>query len=270
MNTPETYLIEPYNCYAPKQKKKHWMQEVEEQNLLASIVAEQVALQEAAANKNATLAPQMPPQAMPPIVPIPPAGGGSQPRPQFFHPQATYAFTATPNTSSAPTTVQVSVTGGEDVFALGGAYVNWNWGDGTTGTGAGNFHTYTSTGSFNIIMSVSASIDDSNLGTQTSQVTMSVPTVTSAFTLSGATVILTASFYTASVGDTITFINGATTNNPSNALTYNWTFGSGSAASSSLTNPTFTYSTASSYSVTLGVSGSFNAIATGTRNIKIV
>lgn len=282
MNIPEIYLVEPYNAYAPKGKKKHWMQEVEEQNMMARIIAEQQQLQEAAAKRSSnTLPPQAPPTSQATSQNYSGGqgaagnantngGGGQAPRPQFFHPSASYTFTRTPASSSAPTTVMVNIVGGEDIVALGGVQVGWNWGDGTIGYGAGAAHTYTGTGSFNIIMSVTSSVDGTNLGTQVSAVTMSVPTVAAAFTVTGSTTIISGGFYTASVGDTLTFINGASSNNPLNPLTYNWTFGSGSAPSSSLTNPTFTYTTASTYTVTLGVSGSFNAIATGTRNIKIV
>jgi hypothetical protein len=283
MNIPEIYLVEPYNAYAPKGKKKHWMQEVEEQALLARILAEQQQLQEAAVQRSSnTLPPQAPPTSQATYQNYSGGqgaagqansngGGGQAPRPQFFNPDSgSYTFTISPNTSSAPSTVQASVVGGANTLALGGAQVGWTWGDGTTGGGAGASHTYSGTGSFAVTMVVTSTANGTLIGAQTQSVTMSVPTVASAFTLTGSTTVINNGYYTASVGDTITFINGASTNNPSNTLTYNWTFGSGSAPSSSLTNPTFTYSTASTYTVTLGVSGSFNAIATGTRAIKIV
>ena len=283
MNIPQIYLVEPYNAYATKGKKKHLHQILEEEALMARIVAEQQALQEAAAKQaHPTLPPQAPPSSQATYQNYSGGegaagqantngGGGQAPRPQFFNPESgSYTFTVSPTTSSAPTTVQASVIGGDDTFALNGAVANWNWGDGTNGSGTSNSHTYTGTGSFNIVLTVSASVNNALIGYSTSQVTMSVPTVTSAFTLTGSTTVIYNGYYTASVGDTITFINGASTNNPANTLTYQWTFGSGSASSSSLTNPTFTYSSASTYSVTLGVSGSFNAIATGTRAIRIV
>lgn len=284
MNIPEIYLVEPYNAYAPKQKKKHWMQEVEEQELLARIIAEQQALKEAANRPSNTLPPQAPPTAQAGSQgysggagaaggPNTTGGGGGAPRPQFYNPtsgSSIYTFTATPSTSSAPTAVGFSVNGASDTLALGGAQVAWTFGDGTTGGGASTSHLYTGTGSFYGSARVTSTINGTLLATASVVVTMSVPTVSSAFTVTGTTVSLTAGFYTASVGDTLSFINGASTNNPFNPLTYNWTFGSGSAPSSSLANPTFTYTTASTYTVVLGVSGSFNAIASGTRRIQIV
>lgn len=47
MNSPQIYLVEPYNAYAPKGRKKHWTEIVEEQALLERIIAEQTAIQEA-------------------------------------------------------------------------------------------------------------------------------------------------------------------------------------------------------------------------------
>ena len=271
MNIPEIYLVEPYNAYAPKGKKKHWMQEVEEQNLLARIIAEQQQLREDT-YRNATLAPNMPPSSQPTVAGTPQPGGGGAPRPQYFNPESgSFGISATPVTGSAPTTVAVGVTGGSNTLALGGANVTWNWGDGTTGGGAGATHTYTGTGSFNITLGVSASINNAIIGYAVQQVTMSVPTVTAAFTLTGSTTTIGAGgYYTASHTDTLTFINNSTTNNPSNVLTYNWTFGEGH--SSSLAGPTFSYSTAGAgtYTVNLGVSGSFNARSSGARNILIV
>ena len=281
MNTPEIYLVEPYNAYAPKGKKKHWMQEVEEQALMARIIAEQTAIREAAARQGNTpnvLPPQAPPTSQASSQgysggegaaggPNTTGGGGSQPRPQFFHPQATYTFTLTPATSSAPALVQFSVAGGEDVIALGGASVTWVFGDGTTGGGPSTSHWYTGTGSFDATMTVKAVVDGTTLATQTSEVTTSVPTVSSAFTVTGATVTTgPGGYYTASINDTLTFVNGASSNNPYNPLTYNWLFGSASL-NSTATNPTFTYTVTGSYLVTLGVSGSFDARASGARKL---
>ena len=270
MNIPEIYLVEPYNAYAPKGKKKHWMQEVEEQNLLARIIAEQQQLREAT-YKNATLAPLMPSQATPTIGGTPQPGGGGAPRPQYFNPESgSYTFTATPNTSSAPTNVTVGVAGGANTLALGGANVTWNWGDGTTGGGPSATHVYTGTGSFNISMIVSSAISNAFIGAQTQSVTMSVPTIAAAFTLTGSTTTIGAGgYYTASHTDTLIFTNGTTTNNPANPLTYNWTFGTG--ISSSLVNPSYSYNIAGAgtYTVNLGASGSFNAINVGSRKILI-
>src|ERR1035437_8903680 len=140
MNIPQTYLVEPYNAYAPKGKKKHWHQVIEEEALMARIIAEQQALQEAAnrpSNTPHVLPPQAPPtsQATYQVYsggegaaggPNTTGGGGQQPRPQFFNPESgSYTFSLTPSTSSAPSYVQFSVAGGANTLALGGATVTW-------------------------------------------------------------------------------------------------------------------------------------------------
>ncbi len=283
MNIPEIYLVEPYNAYAPKGKKKHWMQEVEEQALLAKIIAEQQALKEAAARTGNTpnvLPPQAPPTSQAGSQGYSggagaaggantTGGGGGAPRPQFWNPLSgsnLWTVTVTPTTSSAPTTVQFTVAG-NDTLALGGAQVSWNFGDGTTGGAPATFHTY-ATGSFVPSYTITSTLDGTVLATGSLAVTMSVPTVTAAFTVTGTTVQLTNGFYTASAGDLLTFVNGSSTNNPANTLTYVWTFGSASATSTA-TNPTLAYTITGSYLVTLTTSGSYGTSAVGQRRLLI-
>ena len=256
MNIPEIYLIEPYNAYSPKGKKKHWMQEVDEQILLAKILSEQSSNDESddsttdTSNKLTTV-------------------GHHHHHPKYYTPDVgVYSFIVSPVVSSAPTTIRVHVVGGANTFAAGGAEANWTWGDGTTGNGQWASHVYNSTGSFDITLSVNSVINNANLGIHTSQITVHVPTVAAAFTVTGASVILHNGYYTASRNDSLTFVNGATTNNSSNPLTYLWNFTS-ETLTSTATNPVIEFPFAGIYPVTLGVSGSFNAIATGTRNICI-
>ena len=45
MNISPIYLVEPYNAYAPKNRKKHPLEILEEQQLLERIMAEQIAQQ---------------------------------------------------------------------------------------------------------------------------------------------------------------------------------------------------------------------------------
>ena len=211
------------------------------------------------------------------VVPVLPGGpnttggGGGAPRPQFYNPESgsIYTFSATPTTSSAPTVVQFTVNGGTNTFALNGANVAWTFGDGGNGTAQATSYTYNGTGSFVAGVKITSAFNGLVIGTGSVAITMSVPTVTSAFTVTGPTIQLTNGYYTASANDTLMFVNGASSNNPYNTLTYNWLFSSGSQASSSLANPTFVYTTTGSYVVTLGVTGSFNAITSGTRKLLI-
>ena len=275
MNTPEIYLVEPYNAYAPKGKKKHWMQEVEEQALLARILAEQQAIREASSRT-------LPPQAPPPSVMTAQhysggegavgqansgGGGGQAPRPQFFNPNVSVTASASPATASSPSTIQFSLAGASDTLQLGGLNIAWNFGDGTTGGGPSPAHTYTTISNVLVQMTASSVYNPSLVTTQALYVTLSAPTVAAAFTVSDLTAPITLSngYYTASKGDTLQFTDAS-----SNALTWKWNFGSGSNPTSSLQNPTFTFSSASTYTITEGVTGSFGYKSTGTRNIKIV
>ncbi len=281
MNIPELYLVEPYNAYAPKGKKKHWMQEVEEQALMAKIIAEQQALQEAAKRPSNTLPPQAPPAEQSSAqhysggegaagAANTTGGGGQQPRPQFFNPNLAVTASATPLTASAPSTVQFSLSGAPNTLQLGGLNVTWNFGDGTTSGGPTPSHTYTAIGNFLVQMTASSVYNPSLVTTQSLYVTMSAPTVTAAFSvtdLSGP-ITLSNGFYTASHGDTLQFNDLS-----SNSVNWNWLFNSGSAGTSSVSgveNPTFVFTSASVYTVTEGVTGSFGNKASGARNILIV
>jgi PKD repeat protein len=278
MNIPEIYLVEPYNAYAPKGKKKHWMQEVEEQALMAKIIAEQQALREATS-------PTLPKQA-PPISVMTAqhysggegavgqansnGGGGQTPRPQFFTPNMAISFTASPITASAPSTIQFTVAGDPGTLQLGAVAITWNFGDGTIISGVSPSHTYNTVGNFLVQMTASAVHNPSNVTTQSLYVTMSAPTVSAAFTVSDLTspITFTNGYYTASHGDVLQFTDAS-----SNSVNWNWMFSSGSANTSSISgveDPTFTYSSASIYAITQGVTGSFGNKASGVRNICIV
>jgi hypothetical protein len=100
MNIPQLYLVEPYNAYAPKGQKKHWMQVVEEQALMARIMADQQALQESQYSK--TLPENAPASATPTIGGIPQAGGGGQPVPQFFNQNLTLSKPVAPTVVVPP------------------------------------------------------------------------------------------------------------------------------------------------------------------------
>lgn len=265
MNIPEIYLTEPYNAYASK-KKKHWHEVVEEQALMAKILAE--------ANRNSTLAPDMPNQATPEIQAIPPAGGGGMPRPQFFNPSMTIGYTQSTLTASAPVLVQFTNTGDSLLYVLDTIYLQWDFGDGTKAIGPNPVHLYTKTGSnFAVTMSAVAKVDSSDTTTANSLIQVNAPTVTAAFIPTGRTITKTGSYYSASANDVLTFVNGTTTNNTANVITYKWLFGSGSAptfyGTSTLTSPIYTFGSSGEFNVVLGATGSFNIMSAGIRLIHI-
>ncbi|HOS16034.1 MAG TPA: PKD domain-containing protein [Bacteroidales bacterium] len=268
MNDPEIYLIEPYNAYLPK-RKRHWHDIVAEQELYARILAE--------ANRNATLAPNMPDQAMPPIQPIPPAAGGGSPAPEFFTPDmdAEFDFIQSIDTGSAPALVTFNFSGDSIFREVGSLNVEWDFGDGTVGTGFDVQHWFNTTGSnanneFDVTMSVYAKVDLSKSASVEKTIQINPPTVVAAFTL-GSPATLTGNYYTASAGQSIPFINGTVTNNPLNPITYLWNFGSGSEPdTSNAVNPHYSYADAGDYTVTLQATGSFGIMSAGTRKIQIV
>lgn len=254
MNVPEIYLTEPYNAYAPTQKKKHWHQVIEEQALMAKILAE--------ANSH-TLPPNSPNIAQGTVGTA--AGAGGNPHPKFYHPILNLTMSASPTTTTAPGKISFGVTGDTDLTNMKIANLTWVFGDGGVGYGQATTHGYTTTGSFQVQMTASA-LNAATPYMTRSLVSITAPSVTSAFTLSG----VGAAPYTASKNTAVQFVNGTTTNNPLNTITYAWNFGSGSNSTSSLANPTYTFTATGSYVVVLGASGSFNILNASTRTIKIV
>jgi hypothetical protein len=211
------YLIEPYNAYAPKQKKKHWMEIAEEEAMMARIIAE--------------LKNQSNPENSPPVAQSGPVGisagtgGGGAPEQAFFRQVPNGTYTTTPN-AVAPAGTSVTFANASTKYVN----VYWNFGDGTYGASNTVTHTFATTGSFTV------SVTASNLSSA-STFSSSVPVVTASFTATPlfGTVPLVVQF----------------TNTSTNANTYLWLFGSGSGpnggqqASSSTVNPTFTYTTGS-------------------------
>ena len=258
MNVPEFYLTEPYNAYAPKQKKKHWHQIVEEQALMAKILSE--------ANSN-TLPPNSPNISQGTVGTA--AGAGGSPHPKFYNPILNLTMSVRPTSTSAPAKVVFGLTGDTDLTNMKIANIAWVFADGGVGYGHATTHGYTTTGSFNVQMTASAA--KAALPYMTSSVvTITAPTVSSAFTLTGTGVTLTAGYYTASRNTVVSFVNGTTTNNSANTISYAWNFGSGSNSTSSLKSPTYTFTATGSYTVVLGATGSFNITSAGSRLIKVV
>ena len=137
MDPSQIYLIEPYNAYAPKKKTRHWMEVVDEQNLVDKILAEQVAQQ---AQSQATATPVGGP-----------AGAGGVPEHRYFLPciadfTSNYSNELILNiiVSNAPFTVDF-ISNSQNA----GNYL-WNFGDGTTSTLSDPVHTYIKTGTFTV------------------------------------------------------------------------------------------------------------------------
>jgi len=247
MNIPETFLVEPYNAYAPKNRKKHWHEIIEEQALFARIIAEQQALQEA---QSRTLPPNSPNIASQTVGNMN-AGAGGVPPPQFFHPgDDTIDFSATPLLGVAPLTVvftNLTTTPQFDSYL-------WSFGDETTSTEANPTHVYQSGSTDGTGYTASLQVTNSVTGIpggitiKNGYITASIPTVTSLFT------------YVTSSGPgpvTASFTNGSSTDSQTPpTLIYLWNFGD--TNTSPLASPAaHPYANTGSFTASLQVTGSY-------------
>jgi len=279
MNIPEIYLVEPYNAYAPKKKQKHWHEVIEEQALMAKIAAEQQAIMEASSH---TLPPNSPDISTATPVAIPPAGGGGTLPPQVFSDSSAISvqINRSPSVGAAPLAVAF-----QNLVENPHLYTYlWTFSNAagiiSTSTDLQPTVTFQSQSDATDVITASLQVTSSVFGTPIGisvpvYTSASIPVLTSAFTLvSSNSASLTAGYYTASVGDVITFINGASMTNglSANELTSKWNFNSGSdpIPTSSLVNPSYTFTAAGDYLVILGVTGSYNIMAAGSRRIQIV
>jgi len=142
-------------------------------------------------------------------------------------------FSATPTSGVAPLAVIfTNLSTGDWTTA------SWDFGDGATSTDANPSHTYTVAGTYTVTLTVSG-LGGSDTEIKTSYITVytSVFADFSAMPVSGVAP-LSVSFTNLSTGDW---------------TTASWDFGDG--ATSTLSNPSHTYSTAGTYTVTLTVTG---------------
>ena len=234
------YLIEPYNAYAPKGRKKHWM-EIAEEEALYHRMAQDAILQESKTAQmtqndsvqdgQTSAATQTSPACGP--------GGGGIPLWDYFQEQREEAgFTFSPLSGGGPLSVSFSNTTRtplDDTFL-------WTFGDGNTSTAVNPVNVF-ATGSWNIQLQATSS--NGAMTAATSAITVSAPTITAGFTVTPTT---------GSAPFTASFTN-TTTQNGSGPLVYKWYFGNVAANTSSLANPTFVYDTGS-FTVRLSVSSS--------------
>jgi len=142
-------------------------------------------------------------------------------------------FTGTPTSGIAPLTVNFT-----DTSTEGPTSWSWNFGDGGTSTLQNPSHQYTATGTYTVQLTATNAYG-SNSVTKTGYITVS--------TLQAPVAAFTASATTVTVGGSVTFTDQST-NSPTS---WSWTFPGGTPSTSTAQNPTVTYSTAGTYSVTL-------------------
>jgi len=261
MSVPQIYLVEPYNAYAPKGRKKHISEIIEEQALLERIIAE----------ANSRTLPQNSPPVSTPTVgnAAVAAGAGGVPLVAYFAPRMTLAFTPSATTASAPSQINFVNNSSADLFADGVATFLWNFGDGTTSNDVNPSHTYTTTGSNFAVTVKATSISTGVTASLTQSVLITAPTVIANFSVSSS-LSASNSRLTGSAPFTVNFTNLTQTNNSQNTISYLWTFGSGSATSSLASPPNFTYTATGSYTVRLTATGSFGIAASASKLAVLV
>ena len=136
--------------------------------------------------------------------------------------------------------------------AAGFAY-SWNFGDGSTSTLQNPSHTYASTGSYTVTLSVK---DSDGVST----------TATTSATITGQLVARAGPGESGNEGGAIVFAGSAS--GGSGALTYSWNFGDSSTASGTLT-PSHTYGLYGSYTATLTVTDSAGHTAQSTTTVTV-
>ena len=224
------FLYEPYSAWQKSPRKKHWHEIVEEEQLMARIIAEQQATQQQIQNQAAA-----------------PAGAGGVPPYEFFNSSEIVDFSGTPTSAAGPVTVSfTNLTTTQD----GDNYL-WIFGDGQTSTSVNPTHIYTNTGSYTVELQVTnSSLQHSENIIKESYITASVPTVISSFT-----------YTTSSTDDgfTASFTASATTDN-SQTLTGLWLFGDTTSASYSDNTPFIHIYPTGSFTASLSVTESFYGI----------
>ena len=143
------YLIEPYNAYQKPPKKKHWMEFIEEENLLHRMIQEQEN-----GKDSGTWHLMKDTGDSPTPVPAPAVGAGGTPEYAYFNPNLTLNFTSSVQSGHIPFNVIFTNLSNGD--ALKYANFKWNFGDGSGSTALAPSHTYRITGSLNVTLTGSA------------------------------------------------------------------------------------------------------------------
>lgn len=156
--------------------------------------------------------------------------------------------TATNTTGTAPLAVQFSSTGSSDPDGTIVSYA-WNFGNGATSTDPNPTYSYTKSGNFTATLTVTDNSGFSSSDTVAISVTNTAPIAVASANVTSGPASLAVAFSSAGSSDA-----------DGNIASYLWNFGNG--ATSTAANPTYTYTTAGTYSATVRVTDNLGASTT--------
>lgn len=167
-------------------------------------------------------------------------------------------FTVTPDTGTAPLTVDVDASASTDPDDDALSY-QWSFGDGSFATGVIASHTYNNSGQFTIELTVTDA---------TGRQAAAFQTVTVEPDTGGPTASFTASPSSGGTPLTVAFNASASTDPDGVIVSYAWSFGDGSTATG--VSPLHTYDAEGSYVATLTVTDDDAQSDTATMTIVVI
>ena len=160
-------------------------------------------------------------------------------------------------TTGQTVTFTATVTGGTPPYGVG-----WDFGDGGISVGLSTTHVFSSSGTFN----VTAAVTDSGTPPHTSAASLFVTVAGGTTPPAVLTVHVTINHANPHVGDAVSFTSSVSGGTP--PYGYVWDFGD-SVGTDTVDNPTYSYSSAGTFTATLSVTDSVGATVTASNDITV-